>query len=582
MNSRIGVSLFFWALVAYGSGARASICRVAADGLVASDGSSWALSTTLHSALANGNGKSCDEIWVKRGVYLPYQGTIDAAARQVSFEIARPLKLYGGFAGTETLLSQRTLATLAANSTVLSGDIDGNDLDNDGNQIDETAADIQGSNSFHVIVVGGGTGTDGNGSYTESNTTIDGFIVTGGDATIAPSPAGGGLFCNGRGSGKPCSPTIANCAFQGNRAGYGGALYALGYTGVSSPVFVDVIFGGNHAAVGGGAIFNEGNSGISSPRLERVALHDNTAGDGLDGQGGAMFNNGYNAGDSSPSLRRVTFSGNSATSSGGGMFNNADYGIASPKLVDVTFHGNAAPRGGAFYDNSNWGQAYPTLYRVTFSSNTAAEKGGALYVRYTDNDSYPYLTNVTFFGNHASDGGAIYTVSDYGNGHALLQHVTFSNNSASGKAGAWYMECGPMVANCYGTSGSVVDTIFVDDSAPQNPVVFVAQKTAGIVLQYGVVYDTNAGSGSCPSSSCAQMQYGDPKLGDLADNGGFTLTMLPGAGSAAIDTGSPQLMVVDQRGVTRPQGAGMDIGSVEVSVSIFFDNFEEPCFPTYC
>jgi len=78
------------------------------------------------------------------------------------------------------------------------------------------------------------------------------------------------------------------------------------------------------------------------------------------------------------------------------------------------------------------------------------------------------------------------------------------------------------------------------------------------------------------------MQYGDPKLGDLADNGGFTLTMLPGAGSAAIDTGSPQLMVVDQRGVTRPQGAGMDIGSVEVSVSIFFDNFEEPCFPTYC
>lgn len=578
MNSRIGVSLFSLVLVAYGSGARASVCRVAVGGLDVSNGSSWALSTTLHSALANGNGKSCDEIWVKGGVYRPHEGAIDDAARQVSFEIARPLKLYGGFAGTEALLSQRAPA---ANPTVLSGDIDVNDLANDGNQIDETAANIQGSNSFHVIVVGGGTSTNGNGSYTESNTVIDGFIVTGGDATVAPAAAGGGLFCNGRGPGKSCSPTIANCSFQGNRAGYGGALYALGYTGTSSPVVLDVTFGGNHAAVDGGAIFSEGNSGVSSPRLERVTLHDNSAGDGMDGHGGAMFNNGYNAGSSSPSLRRVTFSGNSATLAGGGMFNNADTGTANPAMVDVTFHGNSAPRGGAFFNNSNWGLASPTLNRVTFSGNTAAEKGGALYIRYTDNDSYPYLTNVTFFGNHAGDGGAIYTISDNGNGHALLQYATFSNNSASGKAGAWYMECSITAANCYGTTGSVVDAIFVDDSAPQNPEVFVAQRTAGVVMQYSVVYDTNAGSGSCPSQ-CGFMQYGDPKLGNLADNGGFTRTMLPGAGSAAIDTGSPTIFVIDQRGISRPQGAGMDIGSVEVSASIFFDDFEEQCFPYYC
>jgi len=581
MNSRIGVSVFFWALVACGPCARASICRVASDGLGARDGSSWALSTTLHSALANANGKSCDEIWVKRGVYRPYEGAIDAAARQISFEIARPLKLYGGFAGTETLLSQRTVATIAANPTVLYGDIDGNDIDNDGNQIDETAADIQGSNSFHVLVIGGGTGADGNGSYTETNTAMDGFIVTGGDATIAPAPAGGALFCNGRGTGKQCSPTVTNCAFQGNRAGYGGALYALGYTGTSSPVLADVTFSGNHAAVDGGAIFSEGNSGVSSPRLERVTLHTNTAGDGLNGQGGAMFNNGYNAGQSSPSLRRVTFSGNSATSSGGAMFNNADIGTASPGLVDVTFHGNAAPRGGAFFNNSNGGDANPTLHRVTFSSNTATEKGGALYVRYTVGNSQPYLTNVTFFGNHAVDGGAIYTLSENGDGNMLVRYATFSNNSASGKGGAWYMECSSMIPSCFSATASVGDTIFVDDSAPQNPEIFVAQKTAGVVLHYSLVYDTTAGSGSCPSVSCSLMQYGDPKLGDLADNGGFTLTMLPGAGSAAIDTGSPTIFVVDQRGVTRPQGAGMDIGSVEVA-NIFADDFEERCFPNYC
>jgi hypothetical protein len=70
---------------------------------------------------------------------------------------------------------------------------------------------------------------------------------------------------------------------------------------------------------------------------------------------------------------------------------------------------------------------------------------------------------------------------------------------------------------------------------------------------------------------------GDPKLGTLAYNGGFTPTFVPGAGSVAIDTGKDAgCPATDQRGIARPQGAHCDIGAVEVVAydRIFADNFD--------
>ncbi len=61
----------------------------------------------------------------------------------------------------------------------------------------------------------------------------------------------------------------------------------------------------------------------------------------------------------------------------------------------------------------------------------------------------------------------------------------------------------------------------------------------------------------------------DPLLGPLANNGGPTFTHTLLAGSAAIDagtaTGAP---TTDQRGLPRPSGLGVDIGSVEVVASV--------------
>jgi hypothetical protein len=94
---------------------------------------------------------------------------------------------------------------------------------------------------------------------------------------------------------------------------------------------------------------------------------------------------------------------------------------------------------------------------------------------------------------------------------------------------------------------------------------------AAPVIDHGIV------KGGCPSAStCTNLLTGDPQLGALAYNGGFTPTFLPGAAGAAIDAGSDaNCPATDQRGLRRPQGSHCDIGAVEVVTDrIFADNFD--------
>lgn len=69
---------------------------------------------------------------------------------------------------------------------------------------------------------------------------------------------------------------------------------------------------------------------------------------------------------------------------------------------------------------------------------------------------------------------------------------------------------------------------------------------------------------------------GDPQLGPLANNGGATQTLLPEPESPLIDAIPPGAcqsdgasgITTDQRGITRPQGPGCDVGAVEVAVPV--------------
>jgi hypothetical protein len=250
-----------------------------------------------------------DEIWVAEGVYYPDEGAGQTDGDRTStFTLTAGVALYGGFAATETLRTERDWA---AHVTVLSGDLGQDDtVDPDG--VVTTTAAIVGSNAYHVVSGSGVTGT----------ARLDGFVVTAGRADgSSPGHRGGGMVNDGS------SPTLRNVTFSGNWAWHGGGMYNYS----SSPTLSSVAFRGNKADRGGGML-----NSSSSPTLSDVAFSGNQA----NKDGGGMRNS-----SSSPTLVNVTFGGNQADR-GGGMRNS----YSSPTLVNCILWGNDAP-GGLQIDN---------------------------------------------------------------------------------------------------------------------------------------------------------------------------------------------------------------------------------------
>ncbi|MCK6489145.1 MAG: hypothetical protein L6R48_12595, partial [Planctomycetes bacterium] len=228
-------------------------------------GSSWGSTLTLQNALAQAN--AGDEIWVKTGTYKPH-----ASDRLVSFIIPAGVTVYGGFAGSETAVSQRNWGT---NQTILNGDVDNDGLD--------------AGNSRHVVVLA-------------SSGVLDGFVVSGGwtDNTGSYDNKGGGILLNaGSGTVRHCvitgnaayrgggvsiqagaTPTFSNCLFvtnQGNAyaSPAGGAMF-VSDTG-TAPTFVNCLIAGN----GGGGMTNGAGVNITSSAtatFRNTIVWANTAG----------------------------------------------------------------------------------------------------------------------------------------------------------------------------------------------------------------------------------------------------------------------------------------------------------------
>ena len=313
----------------------------------ASSGTSWTdaytdLQDALTSAAACPN---VTEIWVAEGTYYPDQGGGNTNNdRSASFVMQNNLAIYGGFSGTESMLSQRDWV---AHPTILSGDIDQ----------DSTLA----NNSYHVIF------NDNNDL--DSTAMLDGFTITGGNANGSfPEDAGGGMY------NSSSSPKLANCIFRDNSAEAGGGMY----NSSSSPKLTNCIFRDNSAEVGGGM-----SNVSSSPTLTNCIFRDNLA----DVYGGGMYNN-----DASPTLTNCTFEGNSADLDGGGVHNRVS---SSPILANCSFIGNSADSdGGGIYNSSS--SPSLTITNCNFQSNSA-KRGSGIF----NQASSPKITNCSFHNNSA-------------------------------------------------------------------------------------------------------------------------------------------------------------------------------------
>jgi hypothetical protein len=399
------------------------------------DCTSWGDACDLQAALAAA--ASSDEIWAAAGVYQPTADPAAADPRTATFHLKSGVAVYGGFAGTETSRDERNPA---ANVTILSGDLNGDDGANFANNSE---------NSYHVVIGA-------------NNAILDGVTITAGNANQATTTGivhnrGGGMYNH------YSSPTLTNVTFYGNRAdGVGGGMYNRS----GSPTLNNVTFSGNSTLNYGGGMGNQENS---SPTLNNVTFSDNWSDFYY---GGGMYNH-Y----SSPTLNNVTFSGNTA-GTGGGMSN----WVSSPTLTNVTFSGNMASSGGGMHNHST---SNPTLTNVTFSGNSAGNSGngGGMHNQTSSN---PTLTNVTFSGNTAGTFGTGGGMTNWSS-NPTLTNVTFSGNSVG-----TYGTGGGM---CNQTSNpTLTNVILWGNSAPNGPQIHSVDSTPNVT--YSIVQGGHAGTGN--------------------------------------------------------------------------------------
>jgi len=188
---------------------------------------SWMNACTLQTALVTAD--SGYQVWVQQGIHKP----TDTSDSSISFVLQPGVALYGGFDGTESLISQRNWFT---NVTVLSGDIDNNDLTDPFGVVTDTS-NILGENSFSVVVSKGVTET----------AVLDGFIITAGQANAGDLDDRGGGMKN-----LESNPTVVHVILRGNLATLGGGMYNWS----SNPALTNVVFHGNSASDSGGGMYN--------------------------------------------------------------------------------------------------------------------------------------------------------------------------------------------------------------------------------------------------------------------------------------------------------------------------------------
>lgn len=316
------------------------------------NGSSWLNAyRDLHTALQAA--QKGDAIWVAEGIYRP-SATND---RKAFFMLKSGVRLYGGFAGTETDPGQRQAGLHVA---ILDGDIGipGDSTDN--------------SNNILRMV------------NPEAGTLLDGFTLRNAVAndTLAndyePGRSGGALYIDGRNGGG--QPLIRHCIFLNNYSEYtGGAVFSGSFpAGSAKSVFEDCRFEGNRSGRRGGALFHGGGGQADArPDVLRCRFYNNRS----KGNGGAFYFYDYGAKDTFRMLD-CRFENNHSDNLGGAFHESGRPEGTLTKVMRCVFVDNSARIGGAFDHYSDAKISYLRIDSCLFLRNRLRKADFLLQSRY--------------------------------------------------------------------------------------------------------------------------------------------------------------------------------------------------------
>jgi predicted outer membrane repeat protein len=389
------------------------------DATGANDGSSWADAYNyLQDALMMVS--VGDEVRVAEGTYKPDQFVLSDRpnlGRVETFQLTNGVAIKGGYAGFGE--PDPDVRDINVYKTVLSGDLNGDDVEVK-DPCDLLTDPSRADNCYHVV-----TAIEIGYYGPDTNTILDGFTITGGNADGQEPDwelgAGGGMHnrhsfpavlnctfiensarSSGGGIDNEVSwPSIINCTFRRNFSSWGGGLA----NGDCAPILIDCTFKGNVSSYKGGAMANYD----GSPPMNNCSFIDNRA-----VLGGAIY-----GADCTPQPTDCTFTGNSAEK--GGVVYNNDSSII---LDNCKLTGNWATAGGVIYDDVG----SSSLLNCVLNANTAITGG----VIYSGDDSSARLTNCILSGNTAQSGGVAYICND--SNVKLIQCTLAANSADNGNA----------------------------------------------------------------------------------------------------------------------------------------------------
>ena len=411
------------------------------------NGSSWVnaypnLQNAINAATSG------QEIWVQTGIYYPSMdrnGAIPANPRNAIFVLKEGVKLYGGFAGAETILSERNPD---ANITVLSGDIGVGNDDTDNIYTLLLCVDLTSSSRIDGFTV-----TKANNNRPSGNVTIASYVVnqnSGGAGWILSSDI-----------------VITNNKFIGNKSGSSAGGLFIRYGSIQK--FVNNVFTANESVNQAGAIY-----GIeSSISFDHCIFTNNFA-----GAGAAVYI--YDNGVSSGNISNCTFTNNKSKADGGALLFYASDPLVRNEITitDSKFDNNScilgvynglsvnATRGGAIYSdrtNLNISRSSFTNHTIKFK-NSGSASGGAINLgvntatkidkcNFINNSALPNTT-----GNSAS-GGAIDASSEI-----AINNCIFAGNHSAGSAGAIELTTTGSTKNKI----AVANCVFIQNTADLN------------------------------------------------------------------------------------------------------------------
>lgn len=459
-----------------------------------------------------------DEIWIAAGTYKPNRRAdaltvITVTDRNNAFVLKSGVRVYGGFTGTETLLSQRNATT---NIVTLSGDIG--------------TVGVNTDNCYHVVISAG---------LSAASTILDGVSIAAGNANasvVVPSVTvnaysisprnGGGLY-------KVASNTDINaCTFRRNDAvNAGGGIYET-LSAVTS-VYSNCTITQNASAGSGGGMYIFSSSCL----YQNSSFTDNTA----TGTGAGI----YWSGSGSPAFTNCSINSNDAVGEGGGIYFST--GAGSPSFRECTIQSNTS--GGNGGGISNYCGGTLSLLSTIISGNTAAVTGGGIY----NNNSPAAITNCLITGNLANGGAGIWnSFSD-----AVIINCTIAGNRSTAQGGG--------MSN--GSSNPVIqNTIIYGNTAVPAASRAIYNSGSTPVVEYCLVEGGYAG----PANVSGNPLFISPVSAALAPTttGNYQVQKCSPAINGGRNAYIPALVTTDIINAPRVHYGTVDLGSYELPLQL--------------